>query len=248
MIFVGIDDTDIIGSPGTNQLARVLAAEVAREFRCNFIIRHQLLNDPRVHYTSKNGSASIWLSPRNESAPSLVELIQTLRHRMLEWYVPGSDPGLCVTQKVPEEIVDWGWRCQRELVNQQLARNLAAKHGIYLEGLGGTEGGITGALAAVGLAATGNDGRVVVQGEWPDDFSGSTSIEAIRARSISVRCLDSNQEILHGMVDVGKHMRPNCRQGQVVLFVRPHLEPGPVEPAPAEPVVALPTWVAVRLT
>lgn len=243
MIFVGIDDTDIVGSPGTNQLARVLVAEVAKDFTCQLILRHQLLNDPRVHYTSKNGSASIWLKPVHDSAPDENVLIQTLRRRMLEWYVPGSDPGLCVTSKVPHEIVEWGLRCQRELVNQQLARNLAAKHEIYLEGLGGTEGGIIGALAAVGLAESGDDGRVVVQGDWPDDLAGPTPIEKILERGIKVQCLQSGATIRAGIVDVGKHLRPNFRNNDVVVFVHPDLES---RSDSSENVLS--RWIAVRLT
>ncbi len=221
MIYVGIDDTDTLDTPGTNQLAKVLVAELAADFCCHFVLRHQLFPDPRVHFTSKNGSASIWLEPRHPNAPGLVQLIAFLRRRMLEWYVPGSDPGLCVTEQVPEEVIGYGRRCKCELMNQQMARDLAAKHGIYLEGLGGTEGGVIGSLAAVGLAAGRDDGRVVVQGEYPDDLTGPQSIAHVRSRQVIVRCLDSGREILGGTVDVGKHMRPNYRQGQVILFVQP---------------------------
>lgn len=242
MIFVGIDDTDIVGSPGTNQLARVLVATVAVDFRCHYILRHQLLFDRRVHYTSKNGSASIWLSPVTQSPPTLQQLRETLKARMLQWYVPGSDPGLCVTNHVPTEIVHWGLRCQQELVNQQQARNLAAAHGIYLEGLGGTEGGVIGALAAVGLAASGNDGRVVVQGQWPDDLSGVQPIDVLHARGIIVLCLDSGREIETGTVDVGKHLRPNYRNGRVVVFAKPSA------PAPSLEAGSAACWEAVRLT
>jgi hypothetical protein len=61
MIIVGIDETDIIGSPGTNQLARAILKEIGAASRDAIICRHQLFFDPRVPYTSKNGSASIQL-------------------------------------------------------------------------------------------------------------------------------------------------------------------------------------------
>ncbi len=221
MIYVGIDDTDTLDTPGTNQLAKVLVAELATDFRCHFVLRHQLFPDPRVHFTSKNGSASIWLEPRHETAPALPQLIAFLRRRMLEWYVPGSDPGLCVTEYVPDEVTVYGQRCKSELMNQQMARDLAAKHEIYLEGLGGTEGGVIGSLAAVGLAAGGDDGRVVVLGEYPDDLAGPHPVADVRSRHVIVRCLDNGRDILNGTVDVGKHMRPNYRQGQVILFAQP---------------------------
>lgn len=236
MIYVGIDDTDMPDTPGTNQLAKALVALVADRFRCRFILRHQLLDDPRVPYTSKNGSASIWLEPVNGPVGDLRPLIASLRARMLEWYVPGSDPGLCVTTTVPDDVVAFGARCQREVVTRGDAESLAGRHGIHLEGLGGTRGGMIGALAAVGLAAAQNDGRVVVNGTWPDDLSGLQPIAAIEARGVAVQCLESGASICEGEVDVGKHLRPNLRAGRVVLFVRSEETPTGRQ------------WLAVRLT
>ena len=63
---------------------------------------------------------------------------------LLEWFIEGSDPGLCVTDHVPDEIVAFGKRCKVDLIEQSEARELAAKHDIYLEGLGGTNQGIIG--------------------------------------------------------------------------------------------------------
>lgn len=219
MIYVGIDDTDTVDTPGTNQLARALVAHVADCYECRLIVRHQLLEDPRVPCTSKNGSASILLTPVR--AEPLAQLIESLRHRMRQWFVAGSDPGLCVTVAVPEAICAFGRRCQRELVNQRDARELAARYDIHLEGLGGTEGGVIGALAAVGLAAGGDDGRVVQIGSWPDDLTGPQEFGEIAERGIEVRRLDSRLPVTDGRVDVGKHLRPSFREHRTVLFVRP---------------------------
>src|SRR4051812_31276378 len=43
MIYVGIDDTDTLDDPGTNQLARHLVGELSNEFEARLILRHQLL-------------------------------------------------------------------------------------------------------------------------------------------------------------------------------------------------------------
>ena len=59
MIIVGIDDTDIEGTPGTNQLARLIVSRLGSIARGSVITRHQLFFDPRVPYTTGNGSASI---------------------------------------------------------------------------------------------------------------------------------------------------------------------------------------------
>ncbi len=217
MIYVGIDDTDTPDTPGTNQLARALVARVAHDYKCELIVRHQLLFDPRIPYTSKNGSASILFKPLG--TPRLDVLIRELHAGMMEWFKPGSDPGLCVTQTVPDEATAFGIRCQREIVRQEEARRLAIACGVHLEGLGGTEGGVIGALAAVGLSATGSDGRIVNLGTWPDDLSGPHDVDTLHARGVVVQDVHSGTVITNGLVDVGKHMRPNRRNGRAVLFV-----------------------------
>ena len=234
MIYAGIDDTDLVGTPGTNQLARALVRRVAGRWRCVLILRHQLLEDPRVPCTSKNGSASILLAPEGDQA--MEPLIGQLCAGMRAWFVPGSDPGLCVTAAVPDAIAEFGRRCQRELVSQQEARDLAARHRVHLEGLGGTEGGVIGALAAVGLAAGGNDGRVVHIGAWPDNLAGPQDLATLHARGVEVRSLQTGQPVTSGPVDVGKHLRPNYRQSRTVLFVQPADD------------IGSPGWRAVRLT
>ncbi len=234
MIHVGIDDTDMPDTPGTNQLARALVQQVAETYRCVRITRHQLLDDPRVPYTSHNGSASILLQPL--ASEGLAPLIGRLRQGILDWFVPGSDPGLCVAEVVPVEVTEFALRCQRELVTQDMARALAAAWGIHLEGLGGTAGGVIGALAAVGLSAAGDDGRVVRIGTWPDDLSGVQDLPTLQARGVEVRRLAGGEAIRSGRVDVGKHLRPNLRGQRIVLFVEPSQHPQDDVP-----------WTAIRL-
>lgn len=220
MILVGLDDTDTIDTPGTNQLARRLAAALPAGFECALVLRHQLFFDPRVPYTSKNGSASLLI--RHEPERRADELLPVLQGEMRAWYVPGSDPGLCVAAHVGAAITEFARRCQGELVRQDEARALAKAHGVHLEGLGGTEDGVIGALAAVGLLAAGDDGRVVhLPGwEWPDDFTGAQPVAAVRARGVEeIREGDSDARVESGTVDVGKHLRPSYRGGRVVLFV-----------------------------
>ena len=66
VVYVGIDDTDIAGSPGTNQLARAIVKRLGATAKGAVICRHQLFLDSRVPYTSKNGSASIRVAIRDE--------------------------------------------------------------------------------------------------------------------------------------------------------------------------------------
>ena len=238
MIFIGIDDTDIIGTPGTNQLARLILKRLGAISQDSIVCRHQLFFDPRVPYTSKNGSASIQLP--HADAGDASHLIDTIREAMQGWFVEGSDPGLCVAGSVSEEMKSFGLRSKNQVVTQNEARAVAARSGCYLEGLGGTEQGVVGALAAVGLIAGGDDGRIVQLSNWPypdDAFSGPQKIDDILARGIDeVRNLESGEPITLGIVDVGKRLRPNWRGGRVVLYVNAAKEPG-----------AAASWRAVKL-
>ena len=219
MILVGIDDTDTLDSPGTNQLARRIAERVPSPWSCRRVLRHQLFFDPRVPYTSHNGSASLLFEGDGDG---LAQLVAFLQAQLRDWYVPGSDPGLCVATRVPDAVIRFARACQREIVTQDAARSLAAAHGLHLEGFGGTNGGVIGALAAVGLLAQGRDGRVIHLGgwTWPDDFTGIRPVVEIRARGVDeVRVAPSGEVLESGFVDVGKHLRPNIIDGRIVLLV-----------------------------
>jgi hypothetical protein len=119
----------------------------------------------------------------------------------------------------PAAVQAFGARCKQQLIKQQEARTLAAAHNISLIGLGGTEDGVIGALAAVGLAAANNDGRVIHLDDWPDDLEGVQPVDRIAARGVTVRNLRSNQPVTAGTIDLGKKLRPNWREGRPVLFV-----------------------------
>jgi len=237
-LYLGLDDTDVIDSPGTNQLARRIAQRLPAGCHATIILRHQLLVDPRVPFTSQNGSASIAVACGRSFHRGA--LLPMLRREMAAWFVTGSDPGLCVAEQVPSEVIEFGRRCQCELMAQADARRVAGEAGIHLEGLGGTEGGVIGALAAVGLLASGDDGRVIHRPgwSWPDQFAGPQPINAILARGVDVvRDARSGDVVPAGTVDIGKHLRPAYRGGKVVLFV----EPDDVAEA------ALRAWRAVKL-
>jgi tRNA(Ile2) C34 agmatinyltransferase TiaS len=222
MIFVGIDDTDTLDDPGTNQLARHLVRELHETVRGRLITRHQLLEDPRVPCTRKNGCAAIEFEPRGSA--SLSELGERIRRLMLAWCPQGSDPGLCIAPApIPQAVIDYGRACQSRLVSQGEARQLAASHGIYLEGLGGTQDGVIGALAAVGLINTRDDGRVIFLGSSAVDhfdIGGVREVdELLRCGVEEIRCQSDHALVTAGSVDLGKRLRPNYRGGKVVLYV-----------------------------
>jgi hypothetical protein len=222
MIYIGIDDTDTLGGLGTKRLARLIVADLSADYRCALILRHQLLFDPRVPYTSKNSACSILLEAESVADAILDDVVDRVQAGILARFQEGSDPGLCVTASVPDAVVGFGLRCQREVVAQPAARALAVRHGIRLEGLGGTADGVIGALAAVGLAVTGNDGRVLQVRGIAEELSGWQPLGKLAEYGVDeVRCCDLERPVTDGEVDVGKRLRPNYRTGRVVLYVEP---------------------------
>ena len=230
MIYIGIDDTDVIGSPGTNQLARAIVRRLGHVANGSahgaIVCRHQLFFDPRVPYTSQNGSASIQL-PLGETFER-DQLIDAVREEMRAFFVEGSDPGLAIATTASADMAAFAVRAKSDLVTQSDARRVAERSGCHLEGLGGTNQGVIGALAAIALAAAGDDGRVVhMEGwPWPDQFCGVQPVAAVRDRGVTEIRTTSGTGFTGDVVDVGKHLRPNWRDGHVVLFVEPPVESG----------------------
>jgi tRNA(Ile2) C34 agmatinyltransferase TiaS len=216
MLFIGLDDTDTLTSRGTGRLAREIAAELAPDYPVLGVTRHQLLLDPRVPCTKKNSSAAIALGIEGD-AENVAALLERVRALMLADFQPGSDPGLCVACQVPAPVVEFGRRAQCELVTQGEARRLAASHGIPLVGLGGDEGGVIGALAAVGLAGGGEDGRYVLVGR-SRELSGVQPVSALLAAGIQAVRTPDGRAVTEGLVRVDK-LRPARRGGQAVAVV-----------------------------
>ena len=220
IIYIGIDDTDNKTSRGTGRLARAIAAELSLDFPLLGVTRHQLLFDPRIPFTAKNSSATIAIEAPDDAAYSS-EILKTIfvrvRALMDADYQPGSDPGLCVAAEIPQAVIEFGKRAQQVMVDQYAARQLAAEHGILLQGLGGNQGGVIGALASVGLAASGDDGRYIMVGKLRE-LSGEMSIESILAAGVSaVQTLDG--EPVEDILLQADKLRPARRNGMPIQYV-----------------------------
>ena len=216
IVYIGMDDTDNRDSRGTGQLARATAAHLSVIYPLSGIIRHQLFFDQRIPYTKNNSSAAILLN--TPDGADLQAIFQQVKELMLADFQPGSDPGLCVAADVPEEVIHFGRRTKVDLVTQEEARRLAAVHHILLEGLGGSEGGVIGALAAVGLAASGEDGRYIEVGGLRQ-LSGLQPVATLLSIGIHhVQMLDG-QPVTQGMVSTDK-LRPARRGGVPVAVVQ----------------------------
>ncbi len=162
-VLLAVDDTDNLESQGTGHLAEAIAQDVERNGwgTRSFITRHQLLVHPDVPYTSHNSSMCFTADIDEAQLERLTSHAAAFLERSS---APGSDPGLCVA--VPErlertdELVAFGERAKRVVLERGEAHDLARRLGIHLSAHGGTGGGVIGALAAIGLRLSGNDGRL----------------------------------------------------------------------------------------
>ncbi len=222
---VGIDDTDNLQSRGTGFHARQLAKRIEESLagKIEGITRHQLLVDPRIPYTSHNSSACL-----DVVSDDLPQLAKICREFLLEIAPEGCDIGLCIVQKdiVPAEIVEWGLKAKKEVLNQNGARELAGKYSILLEGLTGTRDGIVGALAAVGLRKSGNDGRFIwLKGkkELRDLLPGIQSKEELQEEFNfeSIESPEGNQVKKNQLILLNDWVRPVLKNGKATLLVEP---------------------------
>lgn len=234
---VGIDDTDNDGSPGTGFIAQRLLEALAAEglaLPCG-ATRHQLLVDSRVPYTSHNSSACLAIATRPGVA---VDAVEAAAARFLgQQAAPGSDPGLAVVRRDladghRDAVIAFGRLAKTELLDQAAARSVAAAHGVRLSGHGGTEDGVIGALAAVGLHLSGTDGFFL----WLDGIrslrAGRYAVDALlRALSVDDARTASGERPAPGeVVEVSPWVRPLLVGGRAVLLLE-HVEPQGNEPS-----------------
>ncbi|OPY05663.1 MAG: hypothetical protein A4E66_02393 [Syntrophus sp. PtaB.Bin001] len=195
-LYIGFDDTDNAESAiGTGKLARHFEELLPEKCHIWGVVRQQLLVDPGIPYTSHNSSACVILDIPDSSFVEVI-LERACEHIERE-SLPGSDPGLCLaTEGHPDlpGLIAFGQRCTEKIVTQREAMEVAKE--IHLSGHGGTNGGIIGAAAAVGLSASGWSGRFIEFGNLrahPVEVSVSTLTQC----SISVVSLDRDAIVPH---------------------------------------------------
>ncbi|NLA38127.1 MAG: ABC transporter substrate-binding protein [Methanomicrobiales archaeon] len=217
-LYLGIDDTDTLESRGTGRLARMIAAELARSYPVTGVTRHQLYVHPSIPYTSHNSCAVIHIQDAGNGA----DIFSAAKELMLSDFIEGSDPGICVatTPEIGYEIRTFGLTAKKSVVTQGQARGLARAAGIRLKGLGGTEDGVIGALAGIGLAASANDGRFIIKGAIRN-LQGTQAVDAILASGVDQVMTRDGAVVDEGLVALRKFPKPAFIGGKAILFVEP---------------------------
>jgi len=221
-IYLGFDDTDTPESDrGTGKLARWFENEIPQQCRMLGVVRQQLLVHDDIPYTSHNSAACAVIEAADAS---LLEKIIGLAVRHVEkYYLEGSDPGVCAVREgdsALNTLTNFGRDCTCKVMSQKEA--LRAARSIYLSGHGGTNGGIIGAAAAVGLTAAGWCGRFIEFGrlrELPDRMT----VNQLEALGILVISLDQDASVPNPaeVVITNGWVRPRMLGHKPVLPVLP---------------------------
>ncbi len=223
IVYIGIDDTDMLGEkPGTGRVARELAQELAARGLGEplGVTRHQLLVDPRIPYTSHNSSLCIALNGTGEVS----DFVEPCANYLITHSKQGADPGLCICSALSfdEEMAEFGWQATRVVLYKSQAQELALKKGIVLKELGGTGGGIIGALAGVSLRADGNQGRFVDLAGIRDIYGTISACDILSHTHISTVEDEQGREVPAGTrIESYDWIRPSLVGGRAVLRIKP---------------------------
>lgn len=222
-VLIAIDDTDNLESRGTGYRARMLAQLLAQQGRAEIegITRHQLMVSPLIPYTSHNSAACLAV---RADMDRLGDLTAVCGEYLAAESAPGSDAGLCIAaeRRVGDVVKRFGRRAKSEVLSQEEAVRLAAQENLVLRGYTGTEGGVIGALAAIGLRAGGEDGRFLwLRGIRDIDFGYYRVADLFDRTGVDRLQTTHGEPIvdLDQIVDVWWSPRPVLLQGQAVLLV-----------------------------
>lgn len=190
-VYVGFDDTDVVGAErGTGRFARMFEEKLPENVTLYGVIRQQLPVFEGIPYTSKNSAACLVLD--SVEPDQLDEIIERGTAHIHELFIDGSDPGLCVVAPGDGEcgdLMEFGRTACTRIVSQQEALEVAKP--FHLSGHGGTNDGIIGATAGVGLTMSGWSGRFI-EFNGLRDFDTVVTVAELESHGIKVLSVDRN--------------------------------------------------------
>jgi hypothetical protein len=233
-LLIGIDDTDTEDSKGTGSLARGLLASFD-ERRIGAALgatRHQLLLDPAIPFTSENASHCIALKASHRlEVPAIAEMVVEFVEAEA---APGSSPGIAIVRDaswedptVTSRLVAFGQGAKTDVLEAASAIGLAGDLGLHLSGHGESNRGVVGALAAVGLHLSGDDGLF----SWMPgirEVTGQVSYRQLRFLVPIDAALDAGgrEPALDDLIELGDWVRPVLTGGRSVLLLDPPVASG----------------------
>jgi hypothetical protein len=220
-LYVSIDDTDNKESFGTGRMARMLAENLEAEgfIGHGSITRHQFLIHPEIPYTSHNSCACI---EADGDVADMAKIFEFSKDFLVSHFHAEANPGLCVHEEtgVPEALVDFGRRAQKEVIRIDEARALADRLGLLAWWYGETGQGVIGAMGGVGLRSSGKDGRFIGL-KGIRDIKGVVPVSEILAKTPITRVVTEKGDPLGDSewINTMDWIRPDLIDGAIVLTV-----------------------------
>jgi hypothetical protein len=222
-IFIGIDDTDTQNSNGTGFLSRELAKQIESNNlgKVVNITRHQLFISNKIKYTNRNNSACIELLTSKKDL-----LILFCREMVLSSTNPESQPVIVYAESnlISENIIDFSCKAKTSIQNINDAIKLAKDSSFVIDFLrSGKKNGVIGAVAAIGLRATGNDGRVIwVNGYEIKGLTGTYMVGEVYCRTHvdAIRTIDGYKVPTNASIDFeNKRIKPVLKDNTITFLV-----------------------------
>lgn len=221
-IYLGFDDTDTHDSLyGTGKLVRWFQRALPAGCDCLGVVRQQLFVCDEIPFTSHNSAACLIADVPD---PNLLdEIIEKAVHHLEHYAVDGSDPGLCVVTEFESSIpslIDFGHLCTHSVAAQRQA--IEAAQNVHLSGHGGTNDGIIGAVAAVGLTVSGWSGRFIEFGDLRN-LPEAVTVAKLNDMGIEVVSMERDARVPapDDLVFTNGWLRPRLVGYLPALFVRP---------------------------
>jgi hypothetical protein len=229
ILLLGIDDTDDASSRGTGHQARQLGKTLHEEgiAEVHAVTRHQLLVDSRIDYTLRNSSACLVLESTQNDHTSLLGFA---RMKLKSSCAPASNVGISLAEPsaVDMEIQDFGRAAKREVLSVDPAQALADQKAIHLEGINGNGAGVIGALAAIGLHASGDDGRFIWLSKLRELNGIYTVDELTKLLGVEIETAAGEALPPAAEIETLDWMRPIMRDGRAILLAEREYQDGEI--------------------
>lgn len=218
-IYLGIDDTNADGTTDTGEIAVAIASALTRNFPVPGVTGHQLYRHDDIPATTRNAAFCIHIDANGNAACE--QAFSCAKDLISKHAAKGSNPGICVMSGdlVVPEISVFAGDAKTCVLSLNEARTVARRAGLFFDGFG-TMRGLIGAVAAVGLAASGNDGVYVQKGTLCD-LTGTCTVGTVLAAGVDeVKTVDG-MVVTEGTITFDEFPKPALEGGRAVLHVEP---------------------------
>lgn len=223
IFYLGIDDTGKPGKSGSGETALSLGQhlQVRQLARLVHVSAHALIPPAEIPHSSLNQAYCLTLEGE---AQQLREIDMDSRVYLMRHSAAGANPGFALAprERVIERVQNWGKACQMFTMERREALDLARGQGFTAAGFTGSGSGVIGALAAVGLRASGSDGWVSWLPGLPELKGVMTFSEILQISTFDyVKSLHGRTPDFRDRIQLGERVMPLLYKNRTLLLLAP---------------------------